>query len=65
MIQELSGDEQPQKKRKAIGVLKTMTSNKQVTNLVKKKKNNVEVIVLGTPNDDEDTDMEDMDFSKG
>lgn len=64
VIQEPTGDEKQPKKHKFTGVLKTMASKKQVTNLVKKKKKVVETIVLGLTKDEE-TDTEDIDMSKG
>lgn len=42
-----------------------MASKKQVTKPMKKKKKTIEVTVLGTPDDDENTCTEDLDLSKG
>lgn len=56
VIQETSSEEQLQKKHKAISVLKTMASKKQVTKFFMKKKKTFKVTILGSP-DTEDIEM--------
>ncbi|CAH1427654.1 unnamed protein product [Lactuca virosa] len=65
VIIEPSGDEQQQKRRKVVGLLKILTGKKQINKPIKKKKKTIEVTILGTNNDYKAIETKDIDLSKG